>query len=41
VISRRFAGIFLKIDRSLVKLGRRCCVIGSQRRLDRAKLKGG
>jgi hypothetical protein len=41
VISRRLARIFRQIDRGLGRVGRRCCVARSERRLDRAKLNVG
>jgi hypothetical protein len=38
VIGKRFAHIPRRIDHALDRLGRGCCVLRSQRRLDRARL---
>jgi hypothetical protein len=38
VLRKRLAQMLVRIDRSLAQLGRRCCVVRSQRRLDRAQL---
>jgi hypothetical protein len=41
VIGRQLAHLLLAIDRGLARIGRRCCVVRSERRLDRAKLPAG
>jgi hypothetical protein len=38
VIAKRLAQIARRIDHALDRLGRRCCVLRSQRLLDRARL---